>query len=53
MADSLQFSVTRVDQNTYRVVVQDTENIIRTSLVDAAGVIDELEYELEQLKSQE
>lgn len=51
MSDSIQFSVTRTGQNTYRVIVQDEKQIIRTADVNMADVLDKLGYELEQLKS--
>jgi len=50
MPDALQFSVTRLDINTYRVVVQNDKEIIRADIVDVKEIIDKLGYELEQLK---
>lgn len=51
MPDALQFSVTRLDQNTYRVVVQSDEGILRADEIHVADIIDKLGYELEQLIS--
>ena len=51
MPDSVQFFVTRIDQNTYRVVVQNGIKIIRTADVHVSDIIDKLGYELEQLQS--
>lgn len=50
MSDALQFSVTRIDQNTYKVIVQDANQILRTHIVHVTEIIDKLGYELEQLK---
>lgn len=49
--DSMQFSVTRITQNVYRVIVQDDKEIIRSYLSDVAKIIDDLGHELEQLQS--
>lgn len=49
--DSVQFSITRTDTNTYKIVVQDDKQIIRSSEVGVAEVMDKLGFELEQLKS--
>jgi hypothetical protein len=51
MPDSVQFFVSRIDQNTYRVVVQNGITIIRTADVSVADIMDKLGYELEQLQS--
>lgn len=53
MPDSIQFSVTRIDQNTYRVIVQNEKEILRTSEVGVGEIMDKLGYELEQLKFRE
>ena len=50
MPDSVQFFVTRIDQNTYRVTVQDEDKIIRSTVVDVKDIEDKIGYELEQLK---
>lgn len=49
--DSIQFSVTRITQNIYRVIVQDNKEIIRSYLSDVAKITDDLGHELEQLQS--
>ncbi len=49
--DSIQFSVTRITQNVYRVVVQDQAEIIRSYLSDVAKITDDLNHECEQLRS--
>lgn len=51
MPDAIQLSVTRTSRNTYRVVVQNEETIIRAEEVSVAEIMDKLGYELEQLKS--
>lgn len=48
---ALQFSVTRIDTNTYHVVVQDEKEILRSYNVGVAKVMDQLGHELEQLRS--
>lgn len=49
--DSIQFSVTRITQNVYRIVVQDQKETIRSYLSDVAKITDDLGHELEQLQS--
>jgi hypothetical protein len=47
--DSVQFSVTRVEQNSYRVIVQNEHEVIRAQTIDVKDIIDKLGFELEQL----
>ncbi len=51
MPDSVQFCVIRLDMNTYRVIVQNEKEIIRSDEVPIGHIIDKIGYELEQLKS--
>lgn len=51
MTDSIQFSVTRISQNRYKVIVQDEKNIIRSDEVEVVDIMDKLGFELEQLSS--
>lgn len=51
MPDAVQFSVTRIGQNTYRVIVQNELEIIRADQVSVANIMNKLGYELEQLRS--
>lgn len=52
MTDSIQFSVTRLSTNLYRVIVQNRNEILRTADVPVSEIMDKLGYELEQLQSQ-
>lgn len=51
MPDAVQFSVTKRHNGTYKLVVQDEKEIIRTHiLVDGAALFDYMEDEVNKLR---
>lgn len=51
MPDAVQFSVTKLKDDNYKIIVQDEREILRTHLVDRFDVTDAIDCELRLLRA--